>query len=358
MIPIFKPYMPEHLEELEAILHSGSLAYGKWGKDFERSIANYIGVNEILVVNSYNSAVLILLSTLGIEAGSEVIASPMACLASNQPFPAKGIRVVWCDIDPNTGTLDPEALEKKITSKTKAIFHNHHCGYPGYIDEVNSIGKKFGIPVVDDCIEAFGSVYKDRMMGSTGSDATVFSFQTVRLPNTIDGGAVVFKDKNLSAKAKLVRDLGVDRTRFRDERGEISPLCDITTAGYGALLSEVNAYIGFRQMSELSALLSIQRGNAEIWIQYFTENFKDITILHHRNDVLPNFWIFSILTEKKEQLLNDFRNMGYYASGVHLNNNLYSVFGFQGDFPGVTEFATHHLALPCGWWFKNQIIMN
>ena len=180
MIPLYKPYMPNDLPELNQILHSGALAFGKWGHKFEEKLCDYIGAPNIGVVNSFNSAILITLATLGIKTGHEVIASPMSCLASNQPLVSLGIKVVWADIDPETGTLSPDSVEKKITTKTKAIFHNHHCGYPGYIDEINAIGKKNGLYVIDDAIESFGSEYKGNKIGNTGADATVFSFQTVR----------------------------------------------------------------------------------------------------------------------------------------------------------------------------------
>ena len=201
MIPLYKPYIPDMLPELNEILYSGALAYDKWGKAFEQKLSEYIGCSNIAVVNSFNSAMLVVLATLGIKPGDEIIASPMSCLASNQPFVTIGAKVIWADINPKTGTLDPESVNDKITPKTKAIFHNHHCGYVGYIDEINQIGKEKGIYIVDDAIEAFGSEYKGNKIGNTGTDATVFSFQTVRLPNTIDGGGFAFKDNELFEKA-------------------------------------------------------------------------------------------------------------------------------------------------------------
>ncbi|MGY0038974.1 aminotransferase class V-fold PLP-dependent enzyme [Pedobacter sp. NJ-S-72] len=158
-------------------------------------------VDHLLATNSFNSAMLVLLATLDLKAGDEVLASPMSCLASNQPFLNRGLKVKWVDIDPLTGTLDPDAVRKSITPKTRAIFHNHHCGIPGYIDEINQIGKENGLFVIDDCIEAFGSEYKGRIIGDTGSDVAIYSFQTVRLPNTIDGGGITFKDPELHIKA-------------------------------------------------------------------------------------------------------------------------------------------------------------
>lgn len=149
----------------------------------------------MLTTNSYASAIQLALTVLGLSFGDEVITSPMSCLASNQPLLTFGLKIVWADIDPKTGTLSPDSVKEKITSKTKLIFHNHFCGYVGYVDEINSIGKQFGIPVIDDCVEAFGAKYKGKYMGNLGTDFTIFSFQTIRLPNTIDGGAISFKDK-------------------------------------------------------------------------------------------------------------------------------------------------------------------
>ena len=149
--------MPEQLPEIETILHSGALAYGKWGRAFETSLITFTGAPHAAVVNSFNAAVQIALLTLGIGHGDEVITSPQSCLASNMPILSVGAKVVWADIDPHTGTLSPESVRRKITPATRVIFHNHHCGYPGYIDEINAIGREKGLPVIDDWIEASGA---------------------------------------------------------------------------------------------------------------------------------------------------------------------------------------------------------
>jgi len=275
MIPLYKPYMPSKLPELNGILQSGNLSYGKWGKAFEEGLNKYLGTDNLLVTNTYSSAIQTALTTLGLQYGDEVIASPMSCLASNQPLVTFGLKIVWGDIDPVTGTLDPDYVKNKITSKTKLIFHNHFCGYIGYIDEINAIGNEFGIKVIDDCVEAFGSRYKNRIAGNLNTDVTLFSFQTVRLPNTIDGGAVIFNDKKLFEKAVLVRDFGIDRTIFRDENNEISSECDISLPGYGATMNEINSYIGFLELSDMDDLLLKQKINAEKWDIWLEKKFKN-----------------------------------------------------------------------------------
>src|SRR5574344_274997 len=150
MQPLFKPDMASELPELRNILNSGSLSYGKWGKEFENRLAHFIGNSNILTTSSYTSAIYVALSALGIKPGDEVIASPMCCLASSQPLLTYGLKIIWADIDPRNGTLDPDSVRKKITCNTKLIVHNHFCGYTGYVDEINEIGLHYGIHVMDD----------------------------------------------------------------------------------------------------------------------------------------------------------------------------------------------------------------
>lgn len=349
-IPLFRPYMPVDLPELDTILHSGKLAYGNWGKRFEQKLGEYIGETRITSMNSYNSAMLVALSVIGAKNGDEIIASPMSCLASNQPFATQNLKVVWADIDPMTGTLCPDSVKSKISSKTKAIFHNHYCGFLGYIDEINQIGKEKGIVVVDDAIEAFGSEYRNKRIGNVGTDMTIFSFQTVRLPNTIEGGAIAFNNGDFYKKALLIRDYGIDRTKFRDEFGEINPACDITLPGFGATLNDINSYLGVIQMEKVEELIQIQRKNAQKWENVIKNKFANCEFINTSSIIKPNFWVFGLLSPFKNKLIKHFRSENYYASSVHLPNNYYSVFGNSKTLFGVNEFYSKFLALPCGWW--------
>ncbi len=354
MIPIFKPYMPNDLTtELEDILYSGKLAFGKNGREFEQKLSNYIDNEKVLTVSSYNHALLIVLSTLGLRPGDEVIASPVSCLASNQPFAIKGLKVIWADVEPDTGAMSPDDVKSKITKDTKAIFHNHYCGYLGHINEINVLGKEHGIPVIDDCIEAFGSKLNNKIAGNLGTDISVFSFQTVRLPNTIDGGALVFNNEELFQKAKLIRDYGIDRSIFRDELNEINKSCDIMLEGYGALMSEINSLIGLRQIDDIEKLIQKQRKNASLWDNIIDET-KGLSKLKLSLNSTPNYWIYGVIAKDKQVAIRNFREKGFYATSVHINNNIYSVFNNKIELKGVNEFMNHFVAIPCGWWFANK----
>lgn len=350
MIPLYKPYMPD-LPELDPIIHSDALAYGNYTKQFEEELREYFETPYLIVTTSFYLAISVALTAMDIKHGDEVIASPMACLASTQPYLSNGCKIRWADVDPKTGTLDPESVKKQITGNTKAIIHNHFCGYPGYIDEINEIGARHGIPIIDDGIECFGSEYHGMKIGNCETDVTIFSLTAVRFCNCIDGGIVIFKDKDLYEKSLLIRDCGIDRSVFRDELGEISSNCDISLVGYSATMSNVNGYIGLKQMEIIPELIEKHRAQAESWRTKL--DFQSTMIPIFRENCNPNYWVYGLLVDDKIETIKSFRNTGYYASGVHIRNDIYSAFGKQDvELPGVEEFYKHFVALPCGWWME------
>ncbi len=350
MIPLFKPYMPE-LPEMDSILHSGALAYGNYTKLFEEKLRSFFYTPYLMVTSSFHLAISVALTAMEIKPGDEIVASPMACLVSTQPYLSNGCKIIWADVDPKTGTLNPASVEKQITKSTKAIIHNHFCGFPGYINEINDIGARFGITVIDDGIECFGSEYHGMKIGNCGTDVTVFSLSAVRFCNCIEGGVVIFKDKDLYEKSLLIRDCGIDRSKFRDSIGEISPDCDISLVGYSATMSNVNGYIGIKQMEKINELLIRHRKQAERWKNQYDYQSRMCPI--YRENCNPNYWVYGLLVDNKIEAIKNFRKMGYYASGVHIRNDIYSAFGKQNvKLPGVEDFYEHFVALPCGWWME------
>lgn len=165
---------------------------------------------------------------------------------------------------------------------------------------------------------------------------------------------MIFKEKELYEKAILIRDCGIDRTIFRDEIGEINPACDILLSGYNATMSDVNGYIGCQQMENVDMLLEIQRSNAARWDKVLDMENGIVSIM--RKDISPNYWVYGVLSNKKQEDILRFRDQGYYASGVHFPNNRYSVFGGQEiDLPGTKDFYERFVALPCGWWMNEYV---
>lgn len=345
--------MPDNVAKgMEEILNSGQLAYGTYSTKFEDKLRNFIGNPFTLTVK--DNAVFFALKLIDVREGDEVIVSPMSCLATTQPVVFTNAKIIWADIDPSTGSLDPEDVKNKITSNTKAIIHYHWSGYPGYINEINAIAKEKGIVVIEDASEAFGSEYQGKKIGNTNTDIVCYSFTPVRLPHAIDGGGLSFNNKALFEKASLMRDYGIDRSKFRDNIGEISETCDISTIGTGSILNNVSSYIGTLQMDYIEELYTKHRENAKKWKEYFSNN-KEIIHLNKRSEINPSYWTYTILSNKRDELLNDFRKEGLYASKMHLRNDLYSVFKSSAKgYKGVNTFSDKQLNLPCGWWYSTE----
>lgn len=341
--------MPEEIiNSLPDVLRSGQLAYGVQTKRFEERLQSYVG-NPLIITVSCNS-VFFALKVLNVDSNDEIIASPMSCLATNQPIAFVGAKIVWADIDPLTGSLDPDDVKKKITNRTKAIIHYHWGGYPGYIDELNALAKESGLFVIEDATESFGAEYKGKKLGNTNTDIVCYSFTPVRLPNAIDGGGLAFKDKTLFDKACLMRDYGIDRSTFRDNLGEISEASDVIIQGNGCTMNNVSGFIGASQMDFIEDLFQKQRENARGWATYIGR-LPDVTPLKLSSDAIPSYWTYTLLSNKRDALLEQFRRNGFFASKMHFRNDFYSVFtGSNQVLKGVNEFSKKQLNVPCGWW--------
>jgi perosamine synthetase len=347
MIPLYKPHMPI-LPELNSIIYSDRLTYGKYGEYFEKRLREFIGCDFLLTTNSFNSAINVLITVLGLKAGDKVVASPLSCLASTQPLIAYGLEIIWCDVLPSYGTLDGKYLDMILkNNNVKVVFHNHFAGIIGEVEIINKIAKKYSVPVIDDGIEAFGGEYKGKKLGNLGSFATIFSFGPVRIPTTIDGGAIVFESKEFFDIATLVRDTGINRSSFRDKNGEISSLSDVTYPGHSAMLDDLRSYIGYMQMNYVENIILKQRNNAKLWAQL--ENCDDINIIYSASSNF-NYWVFPTLVGDKKKMINFFLKNGFKTSSIHYPNHFYSVFNNKPYLSGVEYFHERFLALPSGWW--------
>lgn len=356
MIPLYKVFMPNDIDiGLSDVIKSQSLAYGTQSIDFENKVKNFIGNKNFISVSG--NSILFALQVLGLKAGDEVIMSPMSCLISSQPVALIGATVVWCDIDPNTGTLNPDSLKSLISPRTKAVIHYHWGGNPGYINEINQIAHSFGIPVIEDALESFGAEYCGKVIGNHDSDIVCFSFTPVRIPNVIDGGGLTFCSEALYEKAVRMRDLGINRDSFRDQYGELSENSDVSIAGNSQLLNNVCGFIGSMQMNHIEILLNKHRSNAELWHALFADTPKAKPLSLTSQTSKPSYWVYTLLAENRNGLFELFRDNGFAASKMHLRNDVYSVFGTKNlPLRGVEEFSNRQLNIPCGWWVNNSDI--
>jgi perosamine synthetase len=351
MIPLFKVFMPKTIiKPLKEILFSGYIGEGPQVEEFERQLAPWFGCENVLTLNSGTSAIQLALRLADVGPQDEVISTPMTCVATNEPVLAVGAKIVWADIDPQTGNIDPQDVAKKITAKTKAIIVVHWGGYPGELDALNHLAASRGIKLIEDACHAFGATYHGKPIGSL-SDFTCFSFQAIKEITTIDGGALVCRSKKDCQRGRLLRWYGIDRkTNRKDFRCEE----DIAEFGYKFHMNDVAATIGLEQLKYVAANLKKNRHHAEQYNQAFSALTK-VARLNYRLDRQSSYWLYTLLVSDQAAFIEWMKNAKIVVSRVHARNDLHSMFrDFKIELPGVDEFVSKQMCIPVGWWLKDQ----
>lgn len=351
MIPLYKPFFPL-LPELNEVITSGQLAYGKYGKLLENELSLFIGNPFCLVINSYSNAILLALLTLGIKKGDKVVISPLVCLATSQPISSLGIELVFCDVDMANGSIDSNELNHILqTEKIACVIITHYAGIIGNVEGISKVCANYSVPVIEDGSDAFGSMYKNKYVGNNGFDVTIFSFSAVRNPNMIDSGGITFSKKYLYDKAYLIRDAGIDRTKFRNQLGEIDLSNDISLPGIGATQDEVRSYIGLKQFEVLDSLIRKNQSNmyqiAKILLQSGVVE-PIVTDLNRSNG-----WVLPIRVTNKLNLIKLFKEAGVVSSSVHSIIAYYSINNNQKRMENAEKFLDSFLSIPCGWWIED-----
>jgi perosamine synthetase len=354
-IPLYKVHMPTEVKEaLNAVIFSGQLAHGPNVGVFESQLQAYIGNPYLTTTREISSSIQLCLSMAGVGPGDEVLASPMACVATNMPVLNLFAKIKWVDVDASTGNISVADLEEQITEKTKAVLLYHWAGNPVDLSIITAIAEKHGIPVIDDAGEAMGAEITGRKIGNTGCTYTVFSFHAIRHITTGDGAAISFGKKEDFDKGVLLKRYGIHQSTFRDDMGEINPASDIDSAGYNNYLNHLEATIGSIQMNYLPDIIARHRENG----LYFDETLRAIpglTVLKRPENSKSAYWVYTFLAENRDDLLRMLRNHGIYASRVHHRNDIYSCFGsFQRELPGTDEFHAKYINIPCGWWVSKE----
>lgn len=363
MIPLFKPFSAGRTDIIKKILDSSQLSYGEWGISFESELKTFLDNEHILTTNSFGNSIIIGLLSLGLEKEDEILMSPVSCLASVSQIALFGFRIHWADIDPQTGTLCPESTRKtlKVKKNIKAIIHNNHCGYSGHLLEIKDIARSFEKKFIIDGIESFGTTINNNYIGSSKfADLTLFSFDSVRLLNSIEGGGMCFKSSKHYNQAKLLRDYGIDRSLFRKKNGEISKSYSPKFYGLGGKLSELHSYTGAANISNITKLLELQKMNAKFWDSNLKKIFKefDINGIKVTEKEIPNYWVYGTLVEKKTEFLEYLKSLKLKGSGVHIPINSYDLYRQNSLTPGATKFDEKFVAIPSGWWYNTENFFN
>lgn len=344
-----KPFMPprdELMPELEKILYSGYIAEGEAVYEFEDRFRKYIGNPNSLAMHSGTDALHIALILAGVGPGDEVISTPMTAEPTNTSIAMTGAKVVWADVDPRNGLLDPESVKAAITSRTKAIIIVHYAGMVCDMDRFNEISRETGIPVIEDAAHALGSKYRGLMVGNN-SPYTIFSLQAIKHMTTVDGGFLSLKDEAQMERARRLRWFGLDKKKPRLEN-------DITEVGYKYAMNNVNATIGNVQMRHIEAVIDRHIDNGK----FFDRSLKGadgIELVTYNHDTEPSYWLYTMMVEDRKGFIRAMEAEGIAASPLHHRNDTHSIFrDSKRELPGMDEFYGRFVHIPCGWWVTDE----
>jgi dTDP-4-amino-4,6-dideoxygalactose transaminase len=350
MIPLYKVRMPKTaLKAVKETLYSGYIAEGKKTAEFENKFQDWIGNPYAAVVNSGTSALTLALYDCGVTTGTNVISTPLTCVATNTPIKNLGASIRWADINPKTGNMLPESIEALIDKQTRAIMVVHWGGYPADIKAIHKIAKKHKIPVIEDAAHALGALYYNKKIGNH-SDYVCFSFQAIKHITTIEGGAVACKTKNAYDRIKRTRWFGLDRTK---PRTSLTGYENMAQVGFKMNMNDVHAAIGLEQLKDIDWIILQHQENAAYLtkhLPYWVETVKQI------KGAYPSYWFYSImLPAKQRKVISDhLTKLGIENSVSHIRNDSYPALGKPAIYQNLNNFAQTMLNIPCGWWLSKK----
>ena len=191
----------EEAEALAKVLQQDCLNKGPTARRFEERFSETIGVKHALAMSSCTTALFLSAQILGLSADDEVITTPQTFWVTTWPMLARGCKIRFADIDPNSLNVDPATIEALVTERTKAIYVVHYGGQAVDMDPVLEIAHRYHLKVVEDCAHAPGATYKGRCVGTLG-DVGCFSFHSLKNMTTGEGGMLVTNDDKLYAYAE------------------------------------------------------------------------------------------------------------------------------------------------------------
>lgn len=349
MIPLVKVAFPDPAELMPAIqetLYSGQIAEGAQVYGFEVAFGERFGLDHVLAMSSGTAALHAALLLVGVSQGDEVISTPMTAEPTNTSILYCGARVVWADVDPASGNLDPESVRSCITPRTKAIIVVHYAGYPARLAELAAVAREAGVPLIEDCAHALGARYADSPIGMVG-DFAIFSFQAIKHMSTVDGGVLRIADPDLMTAAKKIRWFGMLKGVPRTE-------IDITSIGYKYNMNNVTATIGMVQLNHITGILDRHCSNG-IYYDTHLSGTGAVSFAQCDPHGQPSYWLYTLLSDHSHDIESALLSAGIMASKLHRPNNYHSIFAYASKpLPGLQRFYERLLHIPCGWWVGDE----
>lgn len=291
-IYVTRSTMPELNEYIEQIRHIWDSHWmtnmGEQHNELERRLKEYLGVKNISLMCNGHLALELAIQAMRLT--GEVITTPFTFASTTHAIVRNGLKPVFCDIREDDFTIDTSKLENLITDKTTAIVPVHVYGNICAIEEIERIANKYGLKVIYDAAHAFGTKYKGVNVGCFG-DASMFSFHATKVFNTIEGGAVCFKDEEYGLDLFRLKNFGI--------RGPES----VDYVGANAKMNEFSAAMGICNLRHITDTIEARKKIVMLYRMYL-QDIDGIRIQSERKDVESNYAYFPIVVDEKKYALS------------------------------------------------------
>ncbi len=364
--PLFKVHVPvkETIAHLECMFERGFINEGAEVAELSEALKIEIGTNSLVLTNSCTSALTIALVLSGAGPGTEVVTTPMTCVATNTPIANVGARLVWADVDPRSGMIDPASVAARITPRTVAVMAVAWAGSPPDLAALQSVCAVRGVKLILDAAHAFGAEYRDAP-AHRSADFTCYSFQAIKHFTTGDGGALICRDTADHRRAGRLKWFGLDRDAAKDRDGNWRGQqwhVDVEEAGYKFNMNNVAAAIGLAQIPHIRNILDRHRSNARLYDELLAEA-PGVRPATRPAGGLSSHWVYTVQIAQaaiaRDETLQRLNAEGVMAGVVHVPNDDYTTFRHsKTELPNVRQFAASQFSLPCGWWLDEDDVRH
>ena len=338
----------EMLPAVEKVMETSQFILGKAVSDFEKNFAEAHNMKHCIGVGTGTDALHIILWALGVGPGDEVITVSHTFIATAEAISLTGARPVFVDIDPLTYTMDPKAMEKAITKKTKAIIPVHLYGQPAGMAEIALIAAEHGITVIEDACQAHLAQYDGKFVGEFGIAAAFSFYPGKNLGAYGEGGGVTTNDDTLAAKMRMIRDHGSSKKYYHAMWGHNYRLDGIQGAVLGVKLPYLHAWTEARRRHARRYSEQLQ-GMGDLIVP----------VQHPRAKHVYHLYVVQTIGRDELQTYLTSRDIAtglHYPLPLHLQE-AYKDLGYKkGDFPVTEKVASRGISLPMFAELKDEQI--
>jgi len=296
------PTFEEYIEEIRPLWDTHWITnMGVKHKELESKLKEYLGVSQISLFSNGHMALELTIQAMGLK--GEVITTPFTFASTTHAIVRNNLNPVFCDINPEDYTIDVTKIEDLITDKTTAIIPVHVYGNICNVKEIDRIAKKYELKVIYDAAHAFG-VTVDGVGVANFGDASIFSFHATKVFNTIEGGAVTYKEENLKAKLNNLKNFGITGPE------------SIEDIGGNAKMNEFQAAMGICNLRHIDNEIKKRKTVVERYIERLS-GIKGIKICQSQERVKSNYAYFPVVFDRykfdRDEVFEKLKSQNIYA---------------------------------------------